>query len=156
MSVLEQALTVAEQIGYPVGKADALRGLGVVHGRLGKFDEGEKLLRDALALGRRLDEGEVQTGALNELGELLVDAARVDEASSYLDEAMARATTAGDRFERGRALLGLARVHEAGGASARADAERATALEEFAELDIPAAALPHCSAVAGHPMTYST
>jgi hypothetical protein len=83
---------------------------------------------------------------LNELGELLVTTGRTTGARPYLEEALARATASGDRYEQGRAHLGLARVHADDGdqaGSARA-AARAAAL--FGELGIPRAAWPHLAA----------
>lgn len=96
-----------------------------------RYDEGERLLRAALHLGRTLDEDDTQTAALNELGELLVDAGRHDDARPCLTQALARATAADDRYERARALLHLSRASPAG------EAERAEAVGLFAGMGIP-------------------
>jgi len=133
LAVLTTSLAIAEEIRNPVGQADALRWLGVVQGRLGRYDEGERLLLAALDLGRTLDEDDTQTGALNELGDLLLDAGRHDDAQLCLAQALARATAADDRYERGRALLNLSRASFAG------EADRAEAIDLFAEMGIPLA-----------------
>jgi tetratricopeptide (TPR) repeat protein len=139
---LEKALSIAREVGYPVGTADALRGLGVVRGRAGRLTEGIRLLKTALRLGRQLGEGEVQTGALNELAELLLDAGRAEEAAPAFREAEERALAAGERYEVARARAGMARVASLAGAEDVALEERQAAIASLIELGIPEAAWP--------------
>lgn len=136
---LGAALELGREIGYRVGVADALRGLGVVQARVGAYAEAAELLRQALDLGREIGEADVETGALNELGEaLLADpSGDVEAAAAAHAEALELANASGDRFEQGRALAGLAAVAERTGHPGRARRHRTASRAVQAELGLP-------------------
>ncbi len=86
---LEQALTIATQLGQPYDEANARRALGMVHAALGETSGAQQEYAAALAIERRIGDrfGEVQT---------LVESARLDDrfqqpeqSLSSLDEALA-------------------------------------------------------------------
>jgi len=89
---LERSVEVERSLGpdRAVELAESLHLLGVLRAAQGSFEDGERLLREAVALRRRtLGSDSVFVGAsLNELGKLEMNRGRLDDAKTALDEAL--------------------------------------------------------------------
>ncbi|WP_412539122.1 tetratricopeptide repeat protein [Longispora sp. K20-0274] len=130
---LVDALALCREVGYRVGEGNCRHLLGVVHHRTGRTAEAVDELRHAVAVGRELGEADLETAALNDLGTVLGGAEAVDAHRRALE----LADRTGDRYERARALAGLADVADT---PDRAAELRRTALALFEALAVPEAA----------------
>jgi tetratricopeptide (TPR) repeat protein len=133
-----QAIEACEQVGYLGGLADSRRGLGLALAHLGAHDEALALLRDALHLGQRVGDADIEAATLNDLGQLqrLTGA---DGSESYR-AALATTAVTGDPYQRARALAGLGHCAWAAGDHERARDHWRAALDLFVQLDVPEAA----------------
>jgi tetratricopeptide (TPR) repeat protein len=136
---LVEALAIARDIGYRVGEADALQGLGIVAGRLGHGAQAISQLESAVAIGREIGETVIETGALNDLGEALFHVGHREQARARHGEALRLAVASGDRYEQGRAHAGLARLDASAGELSAAATQWHRALPHFIELGMPEA-----------------
>jgi len=135
------SIDVCADIGYRNGLADARRGLGVVLGRLGHHAEGLETLDDALRLGRRAGDADVETAALNDIG-LVQRLAGADGTESHR-AAYELSRTTGDLFQRARALDGMARGAWAAGDLTTARRQWGEAAGLLDGLGVPEAAVVH-------------
>jgi tetratricopeptide (TPR) repeat protein len=144
----EDALTICREVGYRVGEADALCGMGVVYRLLGRYDDAIDSISAAVAMSRAVGVVDSEVGALNELGEAFGMAGRTAESVVGYREALELAESTGDRFERARAHLGLARALD--GSSEASEHSRA-AEAGFAELGlaVPPRTAPASAGMAG-------
>jgi len=99
---------------FPAVKLALQATLGKTYRSLGMYEEGEKYLRKVLA-ARQAQRPEVTTdvaAAQRELGDLLIDASRLDEAAELLSGALTllQQNTAADLHERANTLESLGRL----------------------------------------------
>jgi tetratricopeptide (TPR) repeat protein len=133
MTVHAYALDVARRRGDLVAEAYALRSLGTLHTRLGRFDEATEHYRLALAIFRRIGDRHIESWVLNGLGEAAHGSGRHADAVAQHTAALAIATDTGARDQQARAHAGPA--HALG--RSREHLERALAL--YTELELPEA-----------------
>lgn len=132
-----QAIEVCEEVCYLSGLADARRGLGLALGRLGAHDEGQAALQEALELGRRIGDADIETATLNDLG--LVQRLAGHDGTEWHRAAHANAERTGDRYQRARALDGLAVGAWSAGAVDHARRQWREAFDLFVDLGVPEA-----------------
>ncbi|MEV4514397.1 tetratricopeptide repeat protein [Dactylosporangium sp. NPDC049525] len=133
-----QAVDACEQVGYLGGLADARRGLGLAVAHLGDHDEGLALLHDALRLGRRVGDADIEAATLIDIGHLHRLTGK-DGSGSYRS-AFATTVTTGDLYQRARALDGQGHCARDAGHPDRAAEHWRAALELFERLGVPEAA----------------
>jgi CHAT domain-containing protein/Tfp pilus assembly protein PilF len=124
-------------------RADALNNLGQALLRLGRLDEAQRRLGDALKIHEALADKRGQASALHYLG--LVSAARsnIDAARRFLTQAIELRRNWGLRDDLADSLIELAQIeHRAGNASQSGRrAEQALDALELVRADVPGAAL---------------
>ena len=86
----EEALAIAIEVGSAIDQGCVLNGMGVVFGRLERWDESERALRQAVELLADTDVGTDLGRTVNNLGYLLALRGRPDEASATLSSALDR------------------------------------------------------------------
>jgi tetratricopeptide (TPR) repeat protein len=122
--------------------------MGIVYRLLGRYDDAIDSISAAVAMSRAVGVVDSEVGALNELGEAFGMAGRTAESVVGYREALELAESTGDRFERARAHLGLARALD--GSSEASEHSRA-AEAGFAELGlaVPPRTAPASAGMAG-------
>ncbi len=127
---IEQALEICREIGDVRGEAQALLVLGNITAVNGDLEGGLALLQHTLGLARDLGDRWLTSGSLRELASFELDAGRIDEGLTHIEEAEAITEAAGmqnvtikARALRGRLLLAAGRTEEAVRATASAVAE---------------------------------
>lgn len=132
-----QAVDACEQVGYLGGLADARRGLGLALAHLGEPGEGLALLHDALRLGRRVGDTDIEAATLIDLGHVYRRTGG-DGTPSYR-AALATTEVTGDPYQRARALDGLGHCAADAGHAGRAAGHWRAALALFERLGVPEA-----------------
>lgn len=94
----EEALGLAQQIGWRAGETGALVYLAVGHGVRGEYEPALERARKAFDLAREMEHGTWTFGANLALGLILLDLLAVDEARRHLEAAMAAASGLGVFF----------------------------------------------------------
>ena len=84
----EVALSIANEVGSTADQGSVLNGMGVLFGRLERWDESERALRRAVELLGAGDVGTELGSAVNNLGYLLGLSGRHEEASIILSDAL--------------------------------------------------------------------
>jgi DNA-binding SARP family transcriptional activator/Flp pilus assembly protein TadD len=103
-----KALVIARERGDVIAEGTALRALGLVQYRLGRFPEAQRYFEDALALNGDAD---IQAGALACLGALHEFAGSTDDAIDCLHQASALLLAAGRRLLAQWPLLNLGSLY---------------------------------------------
>ena len=106
------ARAAARRSGDRAAEAHALNNLGIVSGRLGRYEEGDGHLRQALALFREIGDHGGAARALGNLGSGDWRQGRYQQAARYHQESLALFREIGDGLGEARALnsLGLVRL----------------------------------------------
>ncbi|HXM55281.1 MAG TPA: LuxR C-terminal-related transcriptional regulator [Candidatus Dormibacteraeota bacterium] len=125
----EAALALFDESGDAGGQGWTLTLLGSIHGYSAEYDEGARCFEAAIAAGG----GElVELEALVGLGEMLMQAGRLDQARAALEEVVRRAH--GPEAPRGRAALFLGLAALFGGDTATAQEQVGWSLDIFQRL----------------------
>ncbi|MEV0233943.1 BTAD domain-containing putative transcriptional regulator [Nonomuraea sp. NPDC050786] len=90
-----QAARLFEELGSVPGRVRALNALGYQHHHLGRLDLAERYCRQALTLSRRHDLPYAEGADLRQLGAVLLDQGRYDEAEECLRRSAALITSIG-------------------------------------------------------------
>jgi DNA-binding CsgD family transcriptional regulator/tetratricopeptide (TPR) repeat protein len=85
-----EAIAVAEATGARLEEGHARNTLGVCRTYLGHHDEGIALVREALALAQELDDPDALNRAYGNLGSLLMDIGRLEEAAALVTDSVAK------------------------------------------------------------------
>ena len=112
---LEEAHALFAASGHAAGQASALTNLGLVHGLAGDTALAEDCHRRAIVAARSTDYKMGLINALRDLGALLVNAGRSDEALGALGEALALAEASTSPQERAACHRALADLHKRAG-----------------------------------------
>ncbi|WP_432840899.1 ATP-binding protein [Dactylosporangium sp. CA-092794] len=131
------AVDACERVRYLGGLADSRRGLGLALAHLGSPGEGLALLDEALRLGRRIGDADIEAATLIDIGQLRRLAGE-DGSASYR-AALAKTDLTGDLYQRARALDGQGHCAWAAGRADEARTHWRAALELFARLEVPEA-----------------
>ena len=126
------ALAIFRRTSERAGTALALDGLGAV-------THDAVFLREALEIFRQLGERAGETRVTNSLGEVLTTTGQPGHGRAEHLAALSLAIETGDRYERGRAHAGLARVAEMLGDPDSAGQHWAQAWSRYAEIGAPEA-----------------
>jgi tetratricopeptide (TPR) repeat protein len=110
LAIHGHARTAARHAADPAAEAQALTGLGVVHGQLGEHERAAGSFEEALALFRRAGDPVGQARALGNLGTVQERLGRYGPAAGHLRHALALFRQAGDEVGEARALTGLGTV----------------------------------------------
>jgi tetratricopeptide (TPR) repeat protein len=133
-AALEDALAQARSAGDPVGTAECLRYLAIVANNTADLAVGERLLREALHVldGSGAGSATDRASVLGQLGAVLFNAERLEEAAAVMEEALRIFTVAGYRYGEAVCAGNLATVAAARGELSRAllRAEEALAVVE--------------------------
>lgn len=132
LAAADEALELCARHDIPAVVAIARTSAGLALCSLGRTDEAIAAHREALADARENDPVTEAT-VLNNLAEAHLTGGDAVEAAAGFDAALDTATEAGDDFERGRALDGLARLALARGARAEARRRWSSALLAFGD-----------------------
>jgi eukaryotic-like serine/threonine-protein kinase len=108
---LNQALSLAIQLGNEEARGSALYSLGVAYRDLGKGDEALRYFRDALAARTVVGDKRGTAETLKELAKLDWAAGRAEAAVASNEKALALHREIGDREGEARVLMGLAGIH---------------------------------------------
>jgi len=106
ITTLQEALAINQTHEQPHAVlAEILIGLGQAHQALGRNQDAETCLRQALDVGRRYGNGEWEGAALKNLAAVASNTGRHAEAIELYDEAIAIFHRAGDRYQETTALI---------------------------------------------------
>jgi tetratricopeptide (TPR) repeat protein len=108
--------------------------LGASCASLGRYDEAERALRDALATADRMGLSNVSLGARNNLGMVLGRLGRLDEALAVESEALAGYAALGDARMTEGSRLYVAEIHARAGRFAEAERVARAAVEALREV----------------------
>ena len=115
LNVYDYAVRAARDNGDLEGQAFALTGLGDLEGQLGRLDQAELHLSQALEIFRRVDDRTGQPTVLFNLGRLAEKKGRYPEAIDYKRQALELDRAAGNRIGEVGDLAGLGAVLERAG-----------------------------------------
>jgi predicted ATPase len=133
-AAMRRALVLAESAGARAVVADALRsGAWIAVGR-GKTDEAIEMVRQAVAEAATLDEP-TRLHALHDLGCLLAETGRNDEARAAFRQAVDEARSAGFAFVETFSILNLAKIDLVEHEYESARTAFASVLEQYGETD---------------------
>ena len=110
LAIHGHARNAARHAADPAAEAQALTGLGVVHGQLGRHEQAAGSFEEALALFERAGDRVGQARALGNLGTVQERLGRYGPAAEHLRQALALFREAGDEVGEARALTGLGTV----------------------------------------------
>ncbi|MGH3128689.1 MAG: ATP-binding protein [Gaiellaceae bacterium] len=108
-AAVEQALALAESAGDTRSRAEALRNAGWIAARRGDADHAVVMARRAVEVAALLDDS-TRLHALHDLGGVLLEVGRHEEARSALRETVDEARTSGLTFVETFSLLNLAKL----------------------------------------------
>lgn len=108
---LGAAVETLASVGAQAQLLDALHDMGELHLLLGDLVSAEQYFQRAITLARGIDMPRVVTLNLLSLGDFQFRHRRLDAAAALYEQALQRATEAGEQTSRCWALLRLARVH---------------------------------------------
>lgn len=111
---LAQSLTLSRNVGYELGEASALRGLGYLLMRQSRYDGAVGQFEKSLSIFRYLDDPQKVAHALNNLGQALFFMEDYNRSAASLRESLQLSTTANNRHIIGRShyFLGLIAFRE--------------------------------------------
>ena len=115
------ALPLFRELGEGTGTALTLNSIGVTLVKLGKFDEAEPVLEEALALHHASGNILLQAHAETALGELSEARGQVERARAHYERSLALRDTAGDQPGVGWSLYRLARIAARNGGTPEAE-----------------------------------
>jgi len=101
----ENAAALARDLCLPADGSEAMRWLGTIAGRSGDPAGHERLTREAMALAERASDAVAQSKALNNLGMLLSEANRGDEADAAFERSLEIKRAIGHRTSTATSLL---------------------------------------------------
>ncbi len=101
------AIRAASQLGDQLGRANALKDLGVMHRITGNYPDAAATLREALAIYRDLGDPPGEAGVLNDLGVVQRVTGNYADAAASLGEALVIYRDLGDRPGQARAVQAL-------------------------------------------------
>ena len=107
---LHRSLAKARAIGAHQAAGRALRLLGVVATNLGEMEEGLRLLEAAAEEHRRINDREGVAMVTGQVGALLLELGRLEDARAPSEEALAFFVETGHRYRQGVMLTNLARI----------------------------------------------
>jgi tetratricopeptide (TPR) repeat protein len=102
--VLDQALLLYQKIGVENGQADALAHLGTVYFRSNRLDKAERTLNLIPKLGKWCD---IEMRHLWVLGDIYIIKGQLEDAESFLDEAMVQAEDYESSYQQGNILRSI-------------------------------------------------
>ena len=126
--LLEESAALHRKLGYPGGLRRVLHLQGQQAAAVGELDRGMRLLRESAELSTGADDHFSASSSLHALGDLALDASRLDAADSDYRDALRVAWDSGSDRLVCYSLAGLAST-----AAASGDPERAALLWGFAE-----------------------
>ena len=106
----QEGLSIFRGRGDQGGAARMLRGLGPPLMRLGRMEEAERVVRDAVAINRELDDKEELALGLEILGSAMASRGQLGEARELYEEAVALARATGDHWSLAYTLQNLAEL----------------------------------------------
>ncbi|TKB26511.1 CHAT domain-containing protein [Desulfopila sp. IMCC35006] len=115
-----EALEIAQQTGNQYNIAGALNGLAGLYLRLGEFEEGFSLAKQANALYQQLGNAFLQTGCLITLGSLYLSKGEPQEALPCLETALRLAKEVGSSLTEGEAYYNLGALYSSLGKTEQA------------------------------------
>ena len=110
LTIHSHASLAAKQLGDLAGQAQALIGLGVTHGQLGRWEQAAEHHRQALALYQQAGDLTGQGRALGNVGSANHRLGRYQQAADYFEQARALFERSGDRIGLAQALDSLSRA----------------------------------------------
>jgi tetratricopeptide (TPR) repeat protein len=110
ITIFDQARIAAQAAGDPAAEAQALFGLGTVHGGLSRYAEADDYLHHALGAFRRAGDRVGQGRALGNLGAVAQRRAQWSQAKDFHQQALALFDEVGDVLGAARALNNLGQV----------------------------------------------
>jgi tetratricopeptide (TPR) repeat protein len=110
LAVHDYASAAAQATGDQVGQARALRSLGIINGRVGRYQLGSDQLQQALSLFRQVGDLTGAALVLNNLGNVEERLGRYRSAAGYLQEALKFFQQEGDHLNEALALNSLGNV----------------------------------------------
>jgi tetratricopeptide (TPR) repeat protein len=113
--------------------------LGLVHSRLGRYDEAAACYQRSLHLSRELKDLKGEVRALNNLAAVHRRLGRYDMAVAANEKALTKARSTGDRKAEAHSMLGLANVYQAQGAYDTAEDYYQKALATYRRMNDDAA-----------------
>ncbi|MGR3875653.1 ATP-binding protein [Streptomyces graminifolii] len=131
----EKALTLYEELHYPLGQATALDDLGRVHNLLGEYDKAISQLKRSCNLYRDLGESLGQANALNDMGRSKARLGMYKEAEALHQQAFFIFQETGSQLGQGDALNELGRARSVMGEFESAIDLHRRALGIFTNLD---------------------
>lgn len=109
---LNQALSVAIQLGNKEAQGNSFFALGLAYSKLSRNEDALRYFRDALAAQTEVGDKRGMAEALKEIGKLDWAAGRVEEAQAEYEEALELQTEIGDRVGAARVLLTLGDIQD--------------------------------------------
>lgn len=133
---LQQAETIARELGYRVGLSQTLIFKAMLHDSKGEAEAALGALDAAAAISRELGDDRNLSVALGNIGGMNMDAGKLPEAEAAFRESATIAARVGNAYAEAHAHAGVARVREAQGrlGDAWQTIEHAIALMELAGL----------------------
>jgi tetratricopeptide (TPR) repeat protein len=133
-ALAEEALTLVEDTGDELARAQVHNLLGVLARSLGRLEPARAELEQSLALAERLDDPSARTAALNNLALVERDAGELERALDLTDEALALCVAQGDRHREAALENNLADLHHAAGRSEQSMTHLKRAVAIFSEI----------------------
>lgn len=109
---LNQALSLAIQLGNEEARGSALFAMGIAYRDLGKNEEALRHFRDALEIQTKVGDKRATAETLKELAKLDWAAGRAEEAQASYQKALGLHGEIGDRLGSARVLLGLGDIYK--------------------------------------------
>jgi tetratricopeptide (TPR) repeat protein len=131
---LQQALTLASQIGDRVGETNALLNLGIVDRRQGHYQQAADHCQQALTLARQIGDRHGEANALDNLGTIYQRQGHYQQAADHHQQALALFREIGDRHGEANTLLDLGTVYRRQGHYQQAADHHQQALALFREM----------------------
>jgi tetratricopeptide (TPR) repeat protein len=111
--LLKVGLSSAEQSGEPAPRCHMLNHLGVAYSRIGHNDDAVESFRHALDLFPQIDDDNLRSSVLGNLGSTLREIGRYPEGLVYAGQALQIAEATGNRYYEAGALDALCELHVA-------------------------------------------
>lgn len=111
VEVATEALTIAQQIDYPLGQALAYYTQGSAWSNMSKFDEALEAYQKALALYTQKKRYKAQVRMANNIGAVYYQARNYPKAREYYERAAKEAEQLGDQRAQGDALVNIGNVY---------------------------------------------
>ncbi len=111
LKCLEEALSIAREVGDRSGEGMALTNLGKVYEITKQQDQAIKCYEDALSITREVGDRRREGWVLNVLGRVYSKQGEAEQAEKYYREAVKAIREAGDRWEEGKALHNIGSLY---------------------------------------------